>query len=65
MLWLALCEAADSREAPLAVGSPPFRFLPLRRSPSEPPSTWLLDRAADRETGAAPVRGRGARLTER
>jgi hypothetical protein len=61
ILWLALREAALSREAPLAVSPPPFRFPSFRRSPSE---SLVMTRAADHETGAEPVRGRRAGLTE-
>ena len=63
ILWLASRVAAASWEAPLVVSLPPFRFPSFRRMPFESPLMRLLDRTADHETGTAPVRDRGARLT--
>jgi len=58
ILWLALCEAAALREAPLALSPPPFASL--RRSRFESLQMTLLPRAVDHEAGTAPVPGRGA-----
>jgi len=59
ILWLACREAAASRDTPLAVSPPPFRFPSFRRSPSELLLMTLLDRAVDDETGAALLTGGG------